>query len=237
VSFRRRFVTSALKFLTGILCRVHDEQVAKVPHKGPLIVISNHVNFLDVPLVFPRLMPRPLTGFVKAETWDNPFLRWLFTLWDAIPIRRGEVDRQALRQALSVLKAGGLMGVAAEGTRSGDGKLQKGRSGVVMLALLSGAPMLPLVFYGAENYQRNLKRLRRNDFHIVVGDPFFLLAEGTRERRQVRDQMVDEIMYQLAALLPEQYRGVYANLDQATETYLRFPPGSKSNLLRARESG
>jgi 1-acyl-sn-glycerol-3-phosphate acyltransferase len=103
---------------------------------------------------------------------------------------------------------------------------------VVILALRSGVPIQPVTYYGNEDFHENLKRLRRTDFHMVVGDPFYLDPRGERVTRQVRQAMTDEIMYQLAALLPPQYRGAYADIEAATERYLRFPEGSESNLRR-----
>jgi 1-acyl-sn-glycerol-3-phosphate acyltransferase len=209
-------VTTALKGLTGILCRVNDAQLAQVPDRGPLILIINHVNFLEAPVIFPRLQPRPMTGFAKAETWDNLALRLLADLWDAIPIQRGEADVAAMRRALAALEAGYILIVAPEGTRS-------------------GAPLLPLVYHGGERFWDNLHRLRRTDFHIVVGQPFYLSAEGISVTGEVRHQMADEIMYQMAALLPPAYRGMYSDLSAATETYLRFPTSVESNLRRVRD--
>ena len=92
------------------------------------------------------------------------------------------------------------------------------------MALHSGAPLLPLVYYGSENYRQEFSRLRRTDFHIAVGRPFRLDARGERVTRAVRQQMLDEVMYQLAALLPPDYRGIYADLDAATQKYLVFVP-------------
>ena len=101
---------------------------------------------------------------------------------------------------------------------------------MAILALHSGAPILPLAFYGGERFWPNLKRLRRTDFVIRVGQPFHLDADGQRVRREERLQMTTEIMFQLAALLPPPYRGLYSDLDTATETFLRFPEGSASNV-------
>jgi len=228
-----RVVTSTIKGLIRMLCRVDDAQLVQVPDRGPLIVVANHINFLEVPLLFTHLLPRPVTGFVKAETLNNPILGpLLFDLWEAIPIQRGEADVAAFRQALKVLEAGHILAVAPEGTRSGDGRLQRGHPGTVFLALRSGASLLPVVYYGGEHFWRNLTRLRRTDFHIVVGQPFHLDAGGVRVTRQVRRQMTDEIMYQMAALLPPAYRGAYSDLAAATKTYLRFPPGAESSLHR-----
>jgi 1-acyl-sn-glycerol-3-phosphate acyltransferase len=94
----------------------------------------------------------------------------------------------------------------------------------VILALRSGAPLLPVVFHGSEHYQENLRRLHRTDFHIEVGRPFHLDAGGRRVTRQVRQRMIDEVMYQMAALLPPAYRGVYSDLSAATEEYLAWLP-------------
>jgi len=224
-------VTLSIKRLTRILCRIDGAQLAHVPERGPLIIVINHVNFLEAPILYTHLQPRPVTGFVKAENLDNPILGpLLFDIWRGIPIQRGEADMTAFRQALQVLADGQILAVAPEGTRSGHGRLQRGLPGVAFLALRSGAPLLPVACHGGELFWSNLSRLRRTDFHIPVGQPFHLDAGGVKVTRQVRRQMADEVMYQIAALLPPAYRGVYSDLAAATETYLRFPPGAESNL-------
>ena len=217
-------VTSTIKGLARLLCRVHDEQLARVPEKGPLILVINHINFLDAPVLYTHLQPRPLAGFAKVETWDNPALGLLADLWGAIPLQRGEADLAALRQGLQALEAGRILGVAPEGTRSGNGRLQRGNSGIVLMAMRSGAALLPIACSGAEHFWSNLKRLRRTDFGIYVGRPFYLEAGGNKVTREVRQQMTDEIMYQLAALLPPANRGVYSDPAGATQAYLRFLP-------------
>ena len=228
-----RVVTSSIKGLTRLLCRIDDAQLARVPERGPLIIAINHVNFLEPPIFYTHLHPRPLTGFVKAENLEHPFFGpLLLGLWGGIPIRRGDADMAAFRQALAALEEGRILAMAPEGTRSGDGHLQQGRPGIALLALRSGAPVLPIICHGGESFWDNLPRLRRTDFHIVVGQPFYLDAGGVKVTRQVRQQIVDEVMYQIAALLPPPYRGVYSDLAAATETYLRFLPGAGSNLRR-----
>jgi 1-acyl-sn-glycerol-3-phosphate acyltransferase len=219
-----RAVNTTIKGLTRLACRVETDALSQVPSSGPLILVCNHINFMEVPLVFTHLQPRPITGFAKAETWNNPFLRPLFNLWGAIPLRRGEADVAALRRGMQALQDGKIIAISPEGTRSGDGRLRRGIPGVVILALNSGAPLLPMVYYGSETLRPNLMRLRRTDFHIRVGQPFYLDPYGIKMNRNVRQVMTDEIMYRLAALLPPPYRGVYANLDLATQQYLRFEP-------------
>jgi 1-acyl-sn-glycerol-3-phosphate acyltransferase len=208
----------------------------QVPQKGPLILVCNHINFIEVPLLYTHLLPRPITGYAKSATWDSPILGPLFSMGGAIPIRRSTADVSALKAGLQALKEDKIVGITPEGTRSGHGRLQRGHPGVVTLALHSGAPLLPLVFYGSEVIHQNMRRLRRTDFNILVGKPFLLQTRGERITSKVRRAITDEIMYQLAMLLPPAYRGVYADLEAASTNYLRFsepvPPPIVSPPLR-----
>ena len=208
--------------IVRLLCRVDDEQMTRLPLHGPLIMLVNHVNMLEVLVLRSRLRPRRVFGLAKAETWDNPILGRIFDLWDAIPIRRGEPDLAALRRALGVLREGHILGIAPEGTRSRHGRLQRGHPGMTTIALKSDAPLQPVVFHGGEAIVPNLRRLRRTPFHFVVGEPFTIDLHGERATRDVRQKVTDEIMYQMAALLPARYRGAYEDLERATQTYLRF---------------
>jgi 1-acyl-sn-glycerol-3-phosphate acyltransferase len=209
-----------IKVILGTFLKVDDSEVARIPMRGPLILATNHINSLDAPVGFSHLHPRPLTAFVKVETWDNLFLKFLFDAWDAIPIRRGEVDFEAFRQAEEALTNQKIVIVAPEGTRSRHGRLNQGYPGIVLLALRTGAPILPVVFYGNENLK--IKLAHRTSMTIKVGDPFKLDAKGAPLSREVRKQMTDEIMYEIARLLPEQNRGVYAELEKNKKEYLTF---------------
>jgi 1-acyl-sn-glycerol-3-phosphate acyltransferase len=215
-------VTYAIKGLIQVLCRIESDPIDQIPTQGPLILVCNHINFLEVPVMYTRLQPRPIAGFAKSETWDSPFLGALFDLWGGIPLRRGEADTTGFRLGIKALAQGKILAVAPEGTRSGTGVLQRGHPGIVSVALHSGAPLLPLVYYGGETFQQNLRRLRRTDFHIRIGQPFRLAIPDRTVTRGMRREITDEIMFQLAALLPSQYRGTYANLESATRQYLHF---------------
>ncbi len=231
MSLLMQSINGMIKGITRLICRVHGAQFEKIPTRGPLIIVGNHINFLEVPLMYTHLQPRPLTGFAKSEAWHNPFLAFLFDRWDIIPLRRGEADIAAFQEGLRALDANKILVLSPEGTRSGDGRLQRAHAGVVLLALRrEDVPILPVVFYGNEQLEENLKHLRRTDFHVVVGDPFFVDPGDVKVTRTVRRKIVDEIMYQMAGLLPPAYRGYYADLAGATEEYLRFPPDSQSNL-------
>jgi len=222
MSLTETMVNGVIRGLTGTVCKINNSQLARVPSDGPMIIAINHVNFLEAPILYTQLQPRPVTGFSKVESWDKWWMAKLFNLWGIIPIRRFSADSQAIRPGLEVLKDGHFLAVAPEGTRSGTGVMQQAYPGVVLMALHSGAPVLPIGLHGAENFWNNLKRLRRTPFNIEVGRPFYVRPNGTPVDKQVRACMLDEIMYQVALLLPERYRGVYADISRATDTYLEF---------------
>lgn len=222
--FWARLLIQIVKILTTLVCRVHTEELARVPGQGPFILSANHVNFLDAPIMFTRLQPRPMTGFAKVETWRNLIFGILFSAWEIIPIKRGEVDLVAFDKAKKALADGKMLAISPEGTRSGNGALKKGHQGIVLLALRANAPIMPIAYFGHENFWKNFLRLRRSDFYIRVGRPFRLKTGNVRLGPEARQQMLDEIMYQIAALMPEKYHGAYADMSKATTEYLDFLP-------------
>jgi len=216
-------VTYGCKLGLIIMCKIDVKELEKVPQEGPLLAFTNHTGMVEAPLFYTHLQPRKkLTALAKVETWDNWFLNWVFTLWDIIPIRRGEADMVAMRKALEVLEKGYILGISPEGTRSREGKLLRAHGGIAMLGLHSGAPLQAVAHWGGENFGKNVKKFKRTDFHARVGPIFYLDAHGERVTKEIRQQMADEMMYQLAKLLPAEYRGEYADLENATEKYLRF---------------
>jgi len=216
------FVNFVVRVYTRITCRLDAPDLQrKVPMQGPLIVITNHTGQIEVPLLFAYLQPRRMTGWAKIETWDNWFLNWVFNLWQIIPIRRGEADMNALKKALSAIKDGYIFGIAPEGTRNKTGRLRRALPGAVIVALHSGAPILPIAHWGGEKHLSNLKKLKRTDFHIRVGEPFRIDAGGVKVNGEVRQQIVDEMMYRLASMMPEEYRGEYANINGVNYRFLK----------------
>jgi 1-acyl-sn-glycerol-3-phosphate acyltransferase len=213
-------INPPIKAILSTFLNVDDSEVARIPMQGPLIIATNHINSLDAPVGFSHLHPRPLTAFVKVETWDNLFMKFLFNAWDAIPIKRGEVDFEAFRLAEEALKQKKIVIVAPEGTRSHHGRLNQGYPGIVLLAIRSGVPILPVVFYGNENLK--FKLAKRTAMTIKVGEPFKLEAKGAALSRDVRTQMTEEIMYEIARILPEKNRGVYVDLSKNKREYLSF---------------
>ena len=219
-----RWITAAfLKALTGRMFRVDAAQLAKVPRDGPLIIVTNHVHIPEIPTLYTRLLPRKVHGMALAErVLDNNIVGGILRMFGTIPVWRGEADLNALRRGIKILKDGGMILLDPEGTRSHNGCLQKGRPGAVLMALHSGAPLLPVVHYGSEKYAENLKHLHRTDLKYVVGKPFRVNAGGQQVTSSLRQHMIDEVMFQMASLLPPQYRGAYAALKLAPYKYLVF---------------
>ncbi len=214
-------MNTAIRLGTDILCRIDKRDFPKVPKRGPLILVTNHIGSLEVPLLFVHLQPRRMIGLAKIETWNSKFMGWLFDLWDAIPVRRGEADLDAIRACLDALKAGDILAIAPEGTRSYHGRLLRGQPGIALIALRTGAPILPMAHWGGEDFGANLKKLKRTDFHVRVGEPFYLDPKGEKVNGEMRQAMADEIMCQIAALMPEEYRGEYTDC-KSPPKYLRF---------------
>jgi 1-acyl-sn-glycerol-3-phosphate acyltransferase len=207
-------VNSAIKTITRTACKVDDAALARVPMRGPLILAANHVNFLDIPLLYTHLLPRKIYALVKEETWDNPVMGKLFDMWNGIPIKRGENDMVAFSRARQVLAEGHILAISPEGTRTRTGILQPAHVGLAILAQKSQAPILPLAIYGGEVIWDNLHHLERTAFHIRVGPQLFLKPGIEITDRQIRQDVADQVMYQIAALLPERYRGVYSDLSR-----------------------
>ncbi len=222
MSLSQRFIVTLFRLLTGSVFRIHDEALSGIPPRGPLIIVTNHINILEIPLIYAHLQPRPVHGLVLADRWKNPVLAWGLDACNAIPMERGAGNLESIHRSLEVLNAGEMLLIMPEGTRSGDGRLQEAQPGVALLALKSKAPLFPIVFHGGEHYPQNIKKLHRTDFFITAGKPFYLDAHGEAVNSAVRKQMADEIMYQLAAILPPLYRGCYSDLSQATDKYLVF---------------
>ncbi len=202
----------ALRIYLPLACRIDAPDLQqKIPQKGPAIVIINHTGRIEVPMLFALLRPRPVTAWAKSEAWDNWFLRWLFNTWGVIPVHRGEADMGALKKALRALEQGYIFGVAPEGTRNYTGILRRALPGTVVLALHSGAPIIPVAHWGGENYLKSF--FKRADFHLRVGEPFYIDTRGEKVTAEMRQQIVDEMMREIAKMLPEKYRGAYADVD------------------------
>ncbi len=216
----RSILNSILRFLFRIFLRCHVEGWENFPKEGRVIVMINHINFLD-PVLVGALAPREVTIMAKREVLDYPFLGLFIRLYGVVPIRRGEIDRKALQAALEALAREQPFLMAPEGTRSHHGRLQKAKDGIAYIALKTDAPILPVAIWGQEKFFQNIKKLRPTEIHIRIGRPFKFIFPPKIERGDLT-KMTTEAMYVLASLLPPEYRGVYANPEKVSFHYVKF---------------
>ena len=216
-------VNNIVKFISHLFLKIDASELEKFPDKGPLLSVANHINFLDAPIIITHLYPRPTTGLVKQETWDNPLFAFLFNVWGGIPIDREIADFKAFKEAKKALDAGKILAVAPEGTRSEDGRMLRGKSGVAMLAVESAdIPILPMAYYGHEHFKDNLKRLKRTRMTIRVGEPFKINLQGAPKNKETLQIVTDSIMVEIAQLLPEAYRGEYTEGAYARGKFIEY---------------
>jgi len=217
---KKWLVNHIIKLITNIILKIDDSELEKVPDQGPLLVVANHVNFLDAPVIISHLHPRSTTGLVKKESWDKPLLAFLFNTWEGIPIDRDIADFSAFREAQKALKEGKILAVAPEGTRTENGRLIRGKPGVAMLAIKADIPILPIAYYGHEIFSQNIKRFKRTPMKIVVGEPFKINVNGHPKDKGMMQDVTDEMMIEIAKLLPEKYRGIYIDRIDETQEFI-----------------
>lgn len=179
-----------------------------VPARGAYILASNHISWLDPPII-EFALGAPIRYMAKRELFAVPLLGFVLLAIGNFPVRRGESDRRALDTALRVLRAGEPLGFFPEGTRSKDGVLRRAKPGIAFLARRSGVPLVPVAVTGTP--QARLRLPPGADITVRVGAPFTL---EDLDGRTMDDQAVaDAVMRRVAALLPSHMRGVYASSD------------------------
>jgi 1-acyl-sn-glycerol-3-phosphate acyltransferase len=186
-----------------------------------MLVAFNHINFLEVPILVAHSYPLLVTGLVKEETWDNPIFSFIFNTYRAIPIDRRGAFTKAFRRVFRAIEQDYFVCIAPEGTRSKNGVLGRGKAGIIQLALDADVPILPVAHYGGENIWKNIKHLRRTPVCFKAGRPFRIKCEG-KPGREERDEITAEMMGQMAKLLPQNMRGIYAEQAERETKHLDF---------------
>jgi 1-acyl-sn-glycerol-3-phosphate acyltransferase len=210
LSFGFRVIQKLTRLLLHILTQLDVDGIERLPEQGPAILCPNHVAWTDAVVVLAYV--RGTTTAFAADKWEKRFpINLLMRYFGrAIFVHRGEVDRQALGKALEVLKQGGILGVAPEGTRSYSGVLAKGHDGAVYLASRTDACLVPIAISGHESAMSEWKKLRRPRIVFRVGEPFHLPSEARRARASELPAYTDSLMRRIAAMLPPERRGPYA---------------------------
>lgn len=193
------------------------EGVERVPRKGPLLIVSNHLHNAD-PLILSIASPRPLHFMAKEELLQIPVLGRLIRLGGSFPVRRGKSDRVAIRRSIETLNQGIALGMFPEGTRSRTWHLEKALSGAGLIAIMGKATIQPVAISGSETLPLNdskgrntLPWYRRQRVQVVFGEPFELPSTNADGSRLGAEAATDLMMRSVAAILPESYRGVYGD--------------------------
>jgi 1-acyl-sn-glycerol-3-phosphate acyltransferase len=199
-----RLIRAFVRLTFAIMLDVHLIERQNRPAKGPVIIASNHLSWVDVPLIPAYLKPK-IVYMAKEETFTGK-MGWLVRFLGAFPVKRGEADRQSLRAAQEQLHAGHILGIFPEGTRSKIHQLGQAHAGLGMIALRSGVPVVPVAICGSE---KAFKKFRP---HITVtyGEPMILAPKGKKVTREDIDEVTEQVMLRIASMLPPEYRGAYA---------------------------
>jgi 1-acyl-sn-glycerol-3-phosphate acyltransferase len=224
--------------LLAMLGRPKVEGLENIPRSGPAILASNHLAVMDS-FYLPLVVRRRITFLAKAEYFTGTGLkgwlsRWFFTSVGQVPIDRNDSDsaQAALRTAERLLGEGKLLGMYPEGTRSPDGRLYKGKTGMGRLALQTGVPVIPVAMIGTNVVNPpGTSMLRFGRVTVRFGKPMdFSRFEGMAGNRFIERAVTDEVMYELMGLTGQEYVDIYAatvkersNVAESTSEAARIP--------------
>jgi len=204
----RFLIRVLLKFIANF--EIHGKE--NVPLTGGMIIASNHIGILDIIMVY-FVIDRTDLFIPVAEKWEKiRWINWLGRQLNFLFVDRYNPDLKALRKMMALMEAGKCLVIAPEGTRSRVGALIEGKPGVAYLAARSGFPVIPVAITGTEDevLLANVKRFRKSNITLTGGQQFSIPPLPKTDRDAALQKYTDEVMCCIAALLPERYRGVYA---------------------------
>lgn len=207
-----RTLRSIVRFIMKLIAEIEVHGLENLP-EGNMLAAVNHLGRLDTAVLLCIVDREDIIMPVAEKYRDHPIYGPLGRAANAVWLNRFEADYSALRHMLERMKQGGLMVIAPEGTRSKTETLQEGKMGAAFLASKSGYPVVPVALTGTgdRHVLENLKHFRRTKITVTIAEPFYIALPTGKEREEAMRQATDKIMCQIAALLPETYRGVYAN--------------------------
>jgi 1-acyl-sn-glycerol-3-phosphate acyltransferase len=196
------------------LYNVRVEGLENLPEDGNGIVAANHISFLDS-LFIPLVIPRRVTYLAKAEYWDSWKTRWFFDLVGQIPVRRQDSAKAqaALEAGMRVLGKSGLLGIYPEGTRSPDGRLYRGKTGVARMACEASAPVIPVGLVGTREIMSKESKFPKLRGEVLVrfGEPMRITHEDAETDPLALRSFVDGLMYEIRHLSGQDYTDEYAD--------------------------
>jgi len=217
--FARRIIRPLFRSIFHIFGRVEITGIENIPKEGPYIAALNHISIYDGPLVA-AFWPVPLEVAGARIIWDKPGQSQIARMWGGIKVHRGQYDRRLIDKVLSLLQSGYSLLLAPEGTRSKSSGIQRANPGIAYLIDKACVPVIPVGVFGCKaDFMKRAFRGNRPVIGMNVGKPLVLppLNGKGPTRREMRQQNADLVMAHVAALLPEEYRGVYAAHDIVSE--------------------
>ena len=208
----RNFLRWLIRSIVDLIAKVEIHGYENLPQSSAYVIATNHLGILDSAMLYYAL-DRWDVFIPVAEKWEqNPLFRFLSKYFNLIFIDRFNPDLKGLRKIIKLMEDGNILVIAPEGTRSRSATMAEGKPGVSYLAAKLNRPVVPVGLAGTEDkvIVDNLKHLRRSHILIHAGKIFSLPPLPAKERDAALKQFTDDIMCHIAALLPEKYRGVYA---------------------------
>ena len=207
----RRIMRPLFRAAFHLLGDVELHGLEHIPEEQSYVIAINHISLLEVPFMA-AFWPTVVEMIGAADVWSRPGQSIIVRLYRGIQVRRGEFDRKVFREAESVLAAGRPLLIAPEGGRSHTPGMRRGKPGVAYIVDNADVPVLPVGIYGStEEFLRQAAKFQNPPLRMLIGEPFQLpkISGRGRQRRVMRQRNADLIMAHIAALLPEEYRGVY----------------------------
>ncbi|MBI4731207.1 MAG: 1-acyl-sn-glycerol-3-phosphate acyltransferase [Chloroflexi bacterium] len=221
-----------IRLLLRLLTRVEVRSRENIPASGNFVIASNHLGLVDAFLPFYIVNHNNLVLLV-GEKWEKVgIMRWLGKRLNFIFVDRFNPDIRAIREVIARMKQGEVLVITPEGTRSKVGHLIEGKPGVSYLAAKMGFPILPAAITGTFDpiFFGQLKRLRRPRVAVNIGPAFTLPPIPSEERDETLQRYTDEIMCRIAALMPVEFRGVYAEHPRLKELLRESEAGPSMEL-------
>ena len=211
---RREITRTIFRGVFSIFSKIKITGEGNIPSQGPYMVVFNHVSIFDPPFVL-SFWPQQLEILGAAEVWNRKGQGILARIWGGIPIIRNEIHRRAIDQTLNVLRSNLPLLISPEGGRSHFPGLRKAKTGIVYLAEVSQASILPVGVTGTtDDFFQQALQGKHPGLEMKIGKPFSLpviVKEESLPPREIRQRKADYIMTRIAELLPATYRGYYQN--------------------------
>jgi 1-acyl-sn-glycerol-3-phosphate acyltransferase len=208
----RPITKAVFRFIFHVLAHVKVIGRENIPYGKPYVVAMNHVSIFDPPLVG-AFWPETLEIIGAADVFDKPGQGQVLKLYGVIPVHRGDYDRTLLTKIIRIINSGYPLLIAPEGGRSHVPAMRRAKSGVAYIVEQTGVPVVPAALVGTtEDFWQRAKRGDRPQLEMRIGKPIDLpeITSKGNERHEARQLNADLVMRHLAGLLPEEYRGVYA---------------------------